>query len=126
MLNNSLGNILEQETVCLLVVNSDRWSMEKKLDEPFFWLGQPFISSTSKGFIDQTVTVKKNFPLMLLVDTDSFNNEMLYEDLFNIKRVVFTASEWNEAVREIAVFVKDIVLFDEGDAKLLKREWMMT
>ncbi len=106
-----------------LIIGLDKWSFEKNIEEPFFWMSEQFINSKSLGFLSISVKLKKNFPATLIINLDDVNT--ITEEMFHLKKKVFFASEWHKNAAQVAVFASDIILFSGNNLEIIKENWGM-
>ncbi len=106
-----------------LFVGFSKWDIEKKVRKPFFWISEPFLKSNATGFISPKVALKNDFPANLIVDTEYFNE--MTENRFFPKETLFFAEKWNSFCKKNAVFIKDIIVFENGKENILKKEFQM-
>lgn len=105
-----------------LVIGLDKWTLESLVPKPFLWIAEPFEGTGAAGFIKPGTSLKKDFPLMVLVALDDAPPR---EDLFHLRRIVFHASEWHRYAAIAATRVSDIFLVRGGKTDLVKSGWRM-
>ncbi len=105
-----------------LVIGLDKWSFEKQIAEPFFWMSLPFEKTLAQGFVAPDTPVKQSFPLFLAIDLDDVKP---FENLFLLKKKAFFASEWNTHVSASAAWVSDIILVHGNTVDFVKKEYRM-
>ena len=106
-----------------LFVGFSKWDIEKKAKKPFFWISEPFLKSTATGFIEPKVVLTKKFPANLIVDTEYF--EVMISNSFFSEETFFFAEKWNSFCEKNAIFMKDIIFFENGKENVLKKEFQM-
>ena len=81
------------------------------------------MKSTATGFIEPKVVLTKKFPANLIVDTEYF--EVIISNSFFSEETFFFAEKWNSFCEKNAIFMKDIIFFENGKENVLKKEFQM-
>ncbi len=106
-----------------LVIGLDKWGLESRQEEPFFWLGEPFFNSSARGFLDPGVDLKRDFPMRLLINLDDLSEISI--EMFELEHKVLFASEWHEIASRAATFASDIFLFQANEMKVVKKDFKL-
>lgn len=107
-----------------LVIGLDKWSLEKAISEPFFWYGELFAKSSAKGFIKPGTKMKRNFPLLLIIDLESLEDIDLMQ-FDSVRKKVFFSTEWERSCKKAAVMASDIILMKGNTPDIIKKDFVM-
>ncbi|MFO7736490.1 MAG: hypothetical protein R6W70_09830 [bacterium] len=105
-----------------LFINMSPWEVEKRYREKFFWYSDPFKKTCASGFIVPGTKVKKNFPLLLLVDL-FYCCEKDLDWIFNLQSVSIVSRRWNPLCSKVATLARSIVASRDGKETVIKKDY---
>lgn len=114
--------MMSDENYNTLFINMSPWEVENRYREKFFWYSAPFKKTCASGFITPGTKVKKNFPLLLLVDL-FYCCEKDLDWIFNLQFLALVSRDWDILCSKAATLIPSIVVSRDGKETSIKRNY---
>lgn len=118
-----LENLLINKDAVVVVSAANRWIVESYLGNIFFWYSKPFQSSSSAGFINNSVKLNKKFKELVVIDCDEL--EFVERWMVDLSLKIFYTSSL-EKISDINSIASDIIiLYQNGFYEIIKENYKM-
>jgi hypothetical protein len=105
------------------ITGTDRWHVEKMMEQDFFWHAHPFENSSSKGFILPDIKLKKSPGIPIIIDLAEVKEIDI--SLLDLEKTVFYCEQWNHSSAFYATAAKNIIAFEDGIPLKIKENHRM-
>lgn len=118
-----LNNFTVSKNGLFIVTASNKWIVESYLDGIFFWYSKPFHSSSSAGFINKDVKLKKDFKELVLIDCDEVDSFEKW--MADIEFKIFYTSSLQKVSSLNSIASDIIVLYQNDNYEKIKENYKM-